>query len=57
MFPPVAASVATTLAAFLPLMFWPGIAGKFMSFLPVTVFAADGFHVTFLLGTDRINIR
>ena len=39
MFPPVAASVATTLAAFLPLMFWPGIAGKFMSFLPVTVFA------------------
>ena len=39
MFPPVFASVATTLAAFLPLMFWPGIAGKFMSFLPVTVFA------------------
>src|SRR4029434_10396056 len=33
------ASIATTLAAFLPLMFWPGIAGKFMSFLPVTVFA------------------
>ena len=39
MFPPVASSVATTLAAFLPLMFWPGIPGKFMSFLPVTVFA------------------
>jgi multidrug efflux pump len=39
MFPPVFASVATTLAAFLPLMFWPGIPGKFMSFLPVTVFA------------------
>jgi multidrug efflux pump len=39
MFPPVFASIATTLAAFLPLMFWPGIAGKFMSFLPVTVFA------------------
>jgi len=38
MFWPVAASVATTLAAFLPLMFWPGISGKFMRYLPVTVF-------------------
>ncbi|MGI9327399.1 MAG: efflux RND transporter permease subunit [Pseudomonadales bacterium] len=36
---PVIASVATTLAAFLPLMFWPGIPGKFMRYLPVTVFA------------------
>ena len=35
---PVVASVATTLAAFLPLMFWPGVAGKFMRYLPVTVF-------------------
>ena len=38
MFWPVTASVATTLAAFLPLIFWPGISGKFMSFLPITVF-------------------
>ncbi len=38
MFWPVVASVATTLAAFLPLMFWPGVAGKFMRYLPVTVF-------------------
>lgn len=38
MFWPVVASVATTLAAFLPLMFWPGMVGKFMSILPVTVF-------------------
>ena len=38
MFWPVAASVATTLAAFLPLLFWPGVAGKFMRYLPVTVF-------------------
>jgi multidrug efflux pump len=38
MFWPVTASIATTLAAFLPLMFWPGIAGKFMRYLPVTVF-------------------
>ena len=35
---PVIASVATTLAAFLPLMFWPGVPGKFMSYLPITVF-------------------
>jgi multidrug efflux pump len=38
MFWPVTASVATTMAAFLPLMFWPGVAGKFMGYLPVTVF-------------------
>jgi multidrug efflux pump len=38
MFWPVTASIATTLAAFLPLMFWPGVPGKFMGYLPVTVF-------------------
>ena len=38
MFWPVTASTATTLAAFLPLIFWPGIAGQFMRYLPVTVF-------------------
>ena len=38
MFWPVTASIGTTLAAFLPLVFWPGVSGKFMSFLPVTVF-------------------
>jgi len=39
MFWPVIASTATTLAAFLPLMFWPGVVGGFMRYLPVTVFA------------------
>ena len=39
MFWPVVASTATTLAAFLPLFFWPGTSGKFMLYLPVTVFA------------------
>jgi multidrug efflux pump len=39
MFWPVIASTATTLAAFLPIMFWPGTAGEFMRFLPITVFA------------------
>ncbi len=38
MFWPVTASIATTLAAFLPLMFWPGVSGQFMQYLPVTVF-------------------
>jgi len=38
MFWPVVASIATTLAAFLPLMFWPGFSGDFMRYLPVTVF-------------------
>ena len=36
MFWPVTASTATTLAAFLPLIFWPGVSGKFMAYLPVT---------------------
>ena len=39
MFWPITASTATTLAAFLPLMFWPGVSGQFMSYLPITVFA------------------
>ncbi|MGI9308819.1 MAG: efflux RND transporter permease subunit [Gammaproteobacteria bacterium] len=34
---PIIASTATTLAAFLPLIFWPGFTGKFLSFLPITL--------------------
>ncbi|MBI2401420.1 MAG: efflux RND transporter permease subunit [Gemmatimonadetes bacterium] len=34
---PIIGSTATTLAAFLPLVFWPGIVGEFMSFLPITL--------------------
>jgi len=33
----VAASTATTVAAFFPLAFWPGIMGGFMGFLPKTL--------------------
>jgi multidrug efflux pump len=36
---PVIASTITTLAAFAPLLFWPGIVGEFMSFLPLTLIA------------------
>ncbi|WP_419910530.1 efflux RND transporter permease subunit [Hoeflea sp.] len=34
MFWPVVSSTATTLAAFLPLLLWPGVPGEFMSYLP-----------------------
>ncbi|HUF11836.1 MAG TPA: efflux RND transporter permease subunit [Longimicrobiales bacterium] len=34
---PVIASTATTLAAFMPLLFWPDIVGEFMGFLPKTL--------------------
>ncbi len=37
MFWPVFSSTATTLAAFLPLLLWPGVVGKFMSYLPIMV--------------------
>lgn len=34
---PVAASTATTIAAFFPMVFWGGIMGQFMGYLPKTV--------------------
>ncbi len=34
---PIIASTATTLAAFAPMVFWPGIIGEFMKFLPITL--------------------
>ncbi len=34
---PVIASTVTTLAAFFPMMFWPGIMGEFMKYLPITL--------------------
>ncbi|HIP22461.1 MAG TPA: efflux RND transporter permease subunit, partial [Rhodobacteraceae bacterium] len=37
MFWPIVSSTATTLCAFLPFLFWPGVAGQFMSKLPVTI--------------------
>jgi len=36
---PIMASTATTLAAFMPLLFWPGLVGEFMKFLPITLIA------------------
>ncbi len=36
---PIIASTATTVAAFVPLAFWPGIFGEFMKYLPITLIA------------------
>jgi len=34
---PIITGTLTTLAAFLPLAFWPGLVGEFMSYLPITL--------------------
>ena len=39
---PIIASTATTLAAILPLAFWPGMMGEFMRFLPITLIIVLG---------------
>ena len=37
MFLPIISSAGTTLAAFVPLLFWPGVSGEFMGYLPRTL--------------------
>lgn len=37
---PIVSSTLTTVAAFVPLLFWPGIMGNFMFYLPATVSTA-----------------
>lgn len=37
MFWPIVSSTATTLCAFLPMLFWPGMPGQFMGNLPITL--------------------
>lgn len=36
---PVVSSTATTLVVFMPLLFWPGMVGEFMKYLPITLIA------------------
>ena len=36
---PIISSTATTLAAFAPLLFWPGVVGEFMRYMPITLIA------------------
>ncbi|BBK43152.1 multidrug resistance protein [Allostella vacuolata] len=33
---PIISAIATQIAAFLPLLFWPGVVGEFMKYLPIT---------------------
>ena len=49
MFWPVVNGTLTTLCAFLPFMFWNSIAGKFMSFLPLTLFFVLGASIVVAL--------
>ncbi len=49
---PVVAATATTIAAFLPLTFLPGVIGEFLAIVPVTVavaLAASNFEAGFIL--------
>ena len=46
---PVLASTGTTLAAFLPMLFWPGVSGNFMVYLPVTVFSVLAWSLIYAL--------
>lgn len=39
---PVLSSVGTIVMVFMPLMYWPGIVGEFMKFLPITLIATLG---------------
>ncbi|HQU08787.1 MAG: MFS transporter, partial [Verrucomicrobia bacterium 21-51-4] len=37
MYWPILSSTATTIAAFVPMLFWPGIVGEYLSYLPITL--------------------
>ena len=39
---PVATSTLTTVSAFIPLLFWPGVVGDFMQYLPITLISTLG---------------
>jgi multidrug efflux pump len=39
---PIIASTATTLSVFFPLLFWQGVVGEFMKFMPITVILTLG---------------
>jgi len=41
-FIPVLAGTLTTLGPFVPLLFWPGVTGKFMSYIPITLIITLG---------------
>lgn len=47
---PIISSTATTLAAFFPMLAWPGVTGEFMSYLPLTlIFVLTGSLIVALV--------
>jgi CzcA family heavy metal efflux pump len=60
---PVTSSTITTIAPFVPLLFWPGVVGEFMWYLPVTLIATLGaslfvaFVISPVQGAQWINYR
>jgi multidrug efflux pump len=55
---PVMGSTITTLAAFFPLLFWPGIMGEFMSYLPLTLIVtlSSSLFVALVINPAMISI-
>jgi multidrug efflux pump len=54
---PIISSTATTLAAFLPLAFWPGIMGEFMKYLPITLIITLGSSLFVALVINPVLIQ
>ncbi len=46
---PVIAATMTRIAAFSPLLFWPGIVGEFMKYLPITLIATLSASMVYAL--------
>jgi multidrug efflux pump len=52
---PVTAATATRVAAFSPLLFWPGVVGEFMKYMPITLIATlSASLVTALIFTPTL---
>src|SRR5690606_18375535 len=49
MFWPILCSTSATMMVFLPMMFWPAVAGEFMRYLPISVFAVLGGSLLYAL--------
>ena len=54
---PIISSTATTLAAFLPLAFWPGMMGEFMKYLPFTLIITLGSSLFVALVINPVLIK
>ena len=60
---PIIASTLTTIAAFIPLLFWPGTTGGFMKYIPITVISVLGSSLAMalvvvpIIGTQTYKIR